>query len=173
MEAIPGLVKLPPNLNLQGLDTASEWKFWKQSFDDYLVTTGQDEAADKVKLSLLRNMMGSVSARIVATLPLSDGDCLIYDSVIKAIDNYANPRTNVVFDRFMFNARKQEEGETFDSFLTDCRSLLKSCQYSDSSGEPLENQLLRDKIVHGVRDKTIQEALLRHDNLSLEKSIKF
>lgn len=168
-----GLVKLPPNLDLQGLNVGNEWTFWKQSFEDFLVTTGQDEAADKVKLSLLRNMMGPEAARIVATFPLSTTDCCIYNKVIEAIDNYAKPRTNVVFDRFLFNKRKQEEGEIFDSFLTDSRRLLKSCQFSDNSGEPIENQLLRDKIVHGVRDKNVQEALLRQDNLSLEKAIKF
>lgn len=168
-----GMVKLPHNLDLQSPNLSSEWKFWKQSFEDYLITTGQDNAADKVRLSLLRNMMGPDAARILSTLPLSEEDSLKYDKVMGAIEDYANPRTNIVFDRFMFNARVQEEGETFDHFLTECRRLLKTCNYSDSKGETIENQLLRDKIVHGVRDKSVQEGLLRQDDLTLDKTIKY
>jgi len=171
--SLQGLVKLPPNLDLQGLNVSMDWKFWKQSFEDFLVTTGQDESSDKVKISLLRNIMGPEAARILSTLPLTVEDTLIYSKVIEAIDNYANPRTNVVFDRYLFNARHQEEAENFDHFFTDCRHFLKACQYNDVSDEPLENQLLRDKIVHGIRNKAVQEALLRQDGLTLEKAVKF
>src|SRR5436190_6107468 len=109
-----GFVKLPPDIDLQGPNVHSEWKFWKTSFEDYLVATGHDQSPDKVKLSLLRNMMGTEAARLVTTLPISEEDSLKYDGVIEAIENFVSPRINVVFERYLFNARVQTEGEAFD-----------------------------------------------------------
>lgn len=52
-----GSVKLPPDFDLQSDNAANNWKFWKTTFMDYLIATRQDETVDKVKLSILRNMM--------------------------------------------------------------------------------------------------------------------
>jgi hypothetical protein len=66
------IVKLPPDLDLQSKTASAEWQFWKASFVNYLISTGQDESNDKVKLSLLCNMMGADSARILATNPMME-----------------------------------------------------------------------------------------------------
>lgn len=63
-----GPVKLQPVFDLQNPNAVTEWKFWKITFQDYLVATGQHEAADQVKLSILRNIKGTDSARTMATL---------------------------------------------------------------------------------------------------------
>lgn len=161
------VVKLPPNLNISNDNAASEWKFWLTNFEDYLIISGKDKHSDLVKLSLLRNMMGPEAARIVSTIP-NIGSEKKYTNVIEAITAHINPRTNVVFERFKFNERKQLEGEPFDSFLTDCRHLIKSCEYKD-----MENELMRDHLVQTIYDKSTQEALLRIDDLTLDKAVKF
>ncbi|KAF2905470.1 hypothetical protein ILUMI_00703 [Ignelater luminosus] len=61
MAVIGGPVKLPPDLDLQSSNAAKEWKFWKSTFEDYLVATGQDEAQDKVKLSILCYLIGQTN----------------------------------------------------------------------------------------------------------------
>ncbi|CAB3229058.1 unnamed protein product [Arctia plantaginis] len=167
-------VKLPPNLNLQSESAASEFKFWLQLFEDYMVAVGKNAAEDKVKLSLLRNMMGPEAARILQTLPIKDENAEKYTNVIDAIKLFVSPQINNSFERFKFNERKQRYGEPFEMFLTNCRELIKTCEYNvTSDSEPLENQILRDKIVHGVYDKAIQENLLRIENLTLEKAIHY
>lgn len=49
--------------------------------------------------------------------------------------------------------------------MTEIKTLSKQCNFGD-----LEESLLRDKIVVGVRDVTIQERLLRIENLTLQKA---
>lgn len=48
-----------------------------------------------------------------------------------------------------------------------------NCNYQNKSNVSIEDQLLRDKIVQGIWDKSIQESLLKIDNLTLEKAANF
>ncbi|CAH0730973.1 unnamed protein product, partial [Brenthis ino] len=165
-------VKLLPNFDLRASGAAAEWQVWRTCFEGYLVSTRQDGASDKIRLALLRNMLGMESARVLLTLRIPTDKAGVYEAVINAIDKYVSPRVNQVFERFKFNDRKQKEGESFDHFLTDLKQLLLNCNFSDKS-EPIEDQLLRDKIVQGVYDKRVQEQLLRLDGMTLEKAANF
>ena len=61
---------------------------------------------------------------------------------------------NVVFERAKFNLRKQEEGETVDTFITSLCQLSEHCAYGN-----LRDELIRDRIVIGVRDKRLSMKL--------------
>lgn len=61
----------------------------------------------------------------------------------------------------------QKEGQLFDSFLTELKKSVKSCEYAN------EEEMVRDKIVLGVSDKAVQERLLREDALDLSKAVKY
>ncbi|KAK9711783.1 hypothetical protein QE152_g25266 [Popillia japonica] len=168
-----GPVKLPPDFDLQRQNAATEWKFWRTFFEDYLTATGQHEAADRVKLSILINIMGTESARIMSTFKIPEEETNNYEYVMNLITKYVNPRVNESFERYNFLKRVQKEGETFEHFLTECKHLVKSCHYNEiDPQESQEDKALRDKIVMGLRDPVIREALLRVDKLTLEKAIQ-
>lgn len=169
-----GPVKLPPDFDLQSQNAAAEWKFWRTSFEDYLVATGQNEAQDSVKLSILRNIIGIDSARIMATFEVPEHERDKYKFVIELIEKYVNPRVNECFERYTFFKRIQKEGESFEHFLTDCKHLVKSCNFNSiDPSQTVEEKALRDKIVIGISDHTTREALLRIDQLTLDKAINF
>ena len=67
----------------------------------------------------------------------------------------------------MFHNRNQQHSETFEQFLTATRVLIKSCNFYDAC----RNSTLRDRIVLGVYDRDVQEALLKQHNISLETTI--
>ncbi|KAL4710104.1 hypothetical protein ACJJTC_016506 [Scirpophaga incertulas] len=79
MESQVSQVKLPPNFDIRAPNAGTEWRLWKLSFEDYLIGMGQEQASDKVKLSLLRNMLGMESTRIILTLPTSVKDACNYE----------------------------------------------------------------------------------------------
>lgn len=94
--------------------------------------------------------------------------------MLAEIEKYVNPRKNECFERYMFSRRTKKEGESFDHFLTECRHLIRS--FNDNSVDPHqtpEEKALRDRIVMGIRDPTTREALLRIDDLSLDKATNF
>lgn len=162
------LIKLPPHFDIRSSPAALDWKLWKCLFQDYLIGSGQDGASDKIKLSLLRNMMGTESAKVLLTFKLKKEESENFYKVIQAIDSYVNPKINEVIERYKFNERKQEEGESFENYFTCLRQLISTCNFQRLDGESIEDQLLRDRIVQGIFDKSVQENLLRRDQLTLD-----
>ena len=52
---------------------------------------------------------------------------------------------NETYERYKFLKRKQKQGESFESFLTDLKNLVSSCGYHIE-----KCKVLRDQIVMGV-----------------------
>lgn len=164
-------VKLPPNFDIRAPSAATKWRFWKCLFEDDLVGRNQDETTDKAKLSLLRNMMGPGSMKVIMSFKMSKDDFKVYGKAVEATDAYVNSKYNEVFERYKFNERRQLDGESFENYYTCLRQLISNCDY-DTSNEPLEDQLLRDRIVQGVQEKSLQESLLRMEAFTLDKVAK-
>ena len=62
--------------------------------------------------------------------------------------------------------RRQEEGESVDSFITSLYRLAEHCNYRD-----LHNEMIRDRIVVGLRDAALSERLQTDSELTLDKAI--
>ena len=73
-------------------------------------------------------------------------------SVTDKFKNYFVVRRNVIFERSKFNMRKQEEGESVDTFITALHTLAERCNYGQ-----LKDDLIRDRIVVGLRDAKVAE----------------
>ena len=65
-----------------------------------------------------------------------------------------------------FNSCKQEEGEPVDSFITDLHALAEHCEYKD-----LHDEMIRDRIVVGLRDASLSEKLQLDSKLTLETAV--
>ncbi|UYV66867.1 K02A2.6-like, partial [Cordylochernes scorpioides] len=89
------------------------------------------------------------------------------DSVLKAFDSHFCVRKNIIYERAKFNSRIQEDREPVDEFITSLYKLADSCEF-----EGLHEQLIRDRIVVGVRDKSLSERMQLDSELTLEKAVK-
>ncbi|XP_072395253.1 uncharacterized protein [Diabrotica undecimpunctata] len=88
----------------------------------------------------------------------------LYDTVLGELENYFTPKKNVIYERFLFYNRKQEEGELFDTDLTDLRKLAKNCEFGD-----VLDSMIRDRLVLGTINKDLQEKMLQNHELTLQK----
>ena len=70
-------------------------------------------------------------------------------------------------ERHTFNLRQQEDGESFDDFMTDVKTLSKNCKFCDTC----YNGLLRDRLVGGIASNSTKKKLLSEKDLTLEKTI--
>lgn len=68
--------------------------------------------------------------------------------------------------RARFNQRTQQVKETVDSFVTALYALAENCNYG-----ALHDELIRDRLVGGLRDVSLAERLQMDKNLTLEKAV--
>ncbi|KAE8745523.1 hypothetical protein FOCC_FOCC007784 [Frankliniella occidentalis] len=126
--------------------------------------TKQMNDKDEGKIATLLNVAGNeaILKQDKILKGLSEEDQKDYGKVVGALKKYCDSlyEYNETYERFIFSRRDQEEGESFDSFYQAIQELVVSCNYPDQSKQ------LRDRIVQGTRDKSLQEALLRIKNLT-------
>ena len=61
---------------------------------------------------------------------------------------------NVIFERATFKRRSKGPGESVEHFITSLYNLADSCEYGNLQGE-----MNRDRIVVGIRDRSLSERL--------------
>ena len=66
---------------------------------------------------------------------------------------------NDIYQRFLFNTRRQNVGETLEAFADSLKILSKSCNYD--ADEELINSLIRDRFIAGIREAQIQSEIIR------------
>ena len=86
--------------------------------------------------------------------------------VLQKFGDYCKPRKNVPFDRYRFNRRAQEPGESYDQYRTALRKIAETCEFRSITPD----EVLRDRLVFGIRDSRARERLLRENNLTLART---
>lgn len=89
--------------------------------------------------------------------------CEKYDDVIRILDGHFLPKKNIIFERYKFNLREQKGNEDIKEFIQELYKLSEGCEYGK-----LREELIRDRLIVGMRDKKTSERLLLSPNLSLE-----
>ena len=143
-----------------------EWTRWKRRFDRYRVVSGLNAKEDAAQINTLIYCMGDDAEDILASFNLSEDDAKKYGTVETKFNDHFNPRKNVIFERAKFNSRKQEEGEPVDAFITALYKLAEHCNYGD-----LRNEMIRDRIVVGIRDARLSERLQLDHKLTLDDAV--
>ncbi|UYV66874.1 K02A2.6-like [Cordylochernes scorpioides] len=148
--------------------TPNEWPKWKKRFERYLVVSGMKKKEEADKIDLFMYLMGDRADDIFRTFKFEkEEEATKIDSVLKAFDSHFCVRKNIIYERAKFNSRIQEDREPVDEFITSLYKLADSCEF-----EGLHEQLIRDRIVVGVRDKALSERMQLDSELTLEKAVK-
>ena len=92
--------------------------------------------------------------------------CLIIEAVMKKFEEYCSPRKNITYERYIFNSRNQGDNESIDLYVTNLRLKARTCEFG-----PLTDELIRDKIMCGIKSDQVRGRLLREPDLSLQKAI--
>ena len=110
--------------------------------------------------------MGDEADEILRSFPLSEENKKQYMPVIEQFDKHFIKRRNVIYERARFNMRRQEEGEPVDTFITSLYALAEHCNFGS-----LHDELIRDRIVVGIRNAALSEKLQLNSELTLESAI--
>ena len=127
------------------------------------VASGLARREGDVQVNTLIYAMGDQADDILISFTLSDEDRKSYATVKSKFDNHFIQRRNVIFERAKFNRRRQEENEPVEVFITALYSLAEHCGYGD-----LHDEMIRDRIVVGIRNSSLSEKLQPDAGLTLE-----
>ena len=72
----------------------------------------------------------------------------------------------MIGQRFIFHQRTQKPGEPITQFLMELRRLARTCEF----GQFLE-EALRDRLVYGLNNSSIQKKLLNEKDLTLQRTV--
>lgn len=159
----------PPELNMEGgpVSRADAWRRWRQQFLLFIKASGVDSENSAVQASLLINLIGPEGFDVYQTFTFTkDTDKDDVNEVLKKFDSYFGTKENITLLRYKFFTRNQEEGESIQQYVTALRLISKKCAFLS-----LEEDLIKDRIVCGVRSATVRDRLLRHEDLTLEKAM--
>lgn len=135
------------------------WRFWKQDFEDYLEAIKYSDEGETTKTALFRHVCGEELKKQLRAFDLKPAvgtEQVSLQQILEEFDKYFLDYQNEVYASFKFLEIKQERGETFSNFYSRLRSAVVECSYGTS-----QDRMLRDKIIHGLLDKPLQERLLR------------
>jgi hypothetical protein len=161
--------QLPPPKSLSFAGNASEnFKSFKQCFEIYMIAAGLDKKDDAVKANILLHVLGEEALGVYNGFIWGENeDKLKSTDIFKRLEEYCTPRTNVALERHKFYSRVQNAGESFDSFFTAVCNLSSTCAFGT-----LKDEMLRDRLVCGIRAESVRLRLLRTDDLTLLKCVQ-
>lgn len=157
----------PSELKLNG-DNAAEWKFFIQKFEIYMKATKAEEESEEYKAAVLLNCIGDKALKIYNTFEFEESKkTQKFASIVKKFESHFVPAINVTYERYLFFTREMKENESVDEYVTQLKHLSLNCEF-----DKLNDSLIKDRLILGVKEKNVKDRLLRTKNLDLIKAIE-
>ena len=137
------------------------WPKWLRHFEHYRLVSGLQNKSNQEQVGTFLYAMGDCADDIVKMLSINETTAS-FDEVKTALNGYFAARRNVIVERARFNRRRQNPGESVDTFIQDLYRLAENCEYGT-----LKDELIRDRIIVGVLDDTLSDRLQAKSDLTL------
>ena len=167
-------VPQPPPLELADAENLSTtWRTWKRRWDAFAAVSelnaNQD---DEYKTGMLVSVADDETLKVIDSLPyVASGDRKKIDKIIELLEKHCLQDVNILFERHRFYRRVQKDGESIDKFARELRMLARTCEFTED-GKDFTEQMVRDRLVCGVSENSVQQKLLAKDNPTLSACIK-
>ena len=157
----------PPPLEIHDGNIAEKWKKFRLAWSNYSLATELNKRSEAIQVATLLTVIGEEARDVYSTFECSDEENKSkIEPVLQQFADYCQPRKNVPFERYRFNKRAQEAGESYDQYKTALRKLAEGCEFHTITPE----EILRDRLIFGIRDVKVRERLLSEWQLTLKKT---
>ena len=160
---LPGVTP-PAPLTFSMSNKGESWKLWRQQWKNYVTLSKLETASREEQVAMFQSRLSLEALKMYNQLSLPDHPTLT--DIIEKMDEELISEINETYERYCFNMRSQQPDEPFDAFVADLKELSKTCGFKD-----LNDSLIRDRIVMGIRSKETQKQLLAMKKLTLADSI--
>ena len=144
---------------------SEDWISYTERLELYFVANGIKDATKR--RAILLSVCGSSTYQLIRDLlsPTKPTE-KTFAELVTLVKEHQQPAPSFIVQRYTFNTRVQQPGETISAFIAQLRKIAQHCQY----GTTLED-MLRDRLVCGCRDKRLQHKLLADPTLAFDKAL--
>ena len=145
---------------------SEDWTAYCERLEQYFLANDVADA-DKQRAILL-SVCGAETYQLIRNLvaPGKPTDKTFAD-LVKLVQEHHTPPPSEIVQRFKFNSRSQRDGESVAEFVSELRRLSEHCKF-----EGTLDDMLRDRLVCGIRDVRTQRRLLAESDLKLKKAFE-
>ena len=143
-----------------------EWSRWLRHFERFRLVSDLASKLEEVQVSTFIYSMGDKAEDLLESFTFKDEEAKKYASVKAKFKEYFQKRRNTIYERAKFNRRIQGDDKTVDEFIVDLYRLAHHCDYG-----ALHDELVRDHIVVGIRDRKVSERLQMEATLTLDAEV--
>ncbi|UYV81377.1 hypothetical protein LAZ67_20000992 [Cordylochernes scorpioides] len=93
-------------------------------------------------------------------------DQVPFDKLCMILLKHFNPKTNIIYERFIFQKMDQKSGETISKYMIRLKEQAQRCNFGDFLQESL-----RDRFVAGIIDTSTQKKLLQEEKLTFDGAL--
>ncbi|KAJ8885351.1 hypothetical protein PR048_011548 [Dryococelus australis] len=115
------------HLSLSENDMLVVWKSLIQQFEWYAIETNLENKTLAVQLATFMIAIGPDAANIFNMFSLSEAKSKNLNVIKTKFNAYFAPKTNIMYERYLFNKITQAEGQPFNDFLTSLVNQGKNC----------------------------------------------
>ena len=154
----------PSKLDMKG-NVATNWKKFKRVWENYEIVSRLKTKENEIRTATFLTCIDAEALEMYDGLKFdNDADKTKLEVVLQKFETFCIGETNETYERYKFNKRDQEQSETIDTYVASIRTLSKTCNYGE-----IEESLIRDRIVIGIKDNTTRKKLLQDHKLTLKK----
>ena len=143
--------------SLQSMIT--NWKSWRKEFQTFMIAAELNAKPELTKVSIFLNLIGHQGNELYESFVWGTAEEKTLEAVLKKFEDHMAHNDNVTVNRYAFWSHNQEEGQSLDDYIKELTLLRHQCRFQDDNN--INDSLLRDRIIYGIRDKSLQEKLLR------------
>jgi hypothetical protein len=145
-------------------DGIEDWPTYVERIEQYFKA---NDVSDDKRVASLLSLIGSRTYGLLRSLTAPEKPSeKTYQEIVDTLSRHLAPKPLIIAERFRFHKREQRDGETISAFVAEIRKLSQHCEF----GAALD-LTLRDRLVCGLRNESVQKRLLSEADLTFRRAI--
>ena len=145
-------------LDFEAQNLYAQWENFKSQFRVFVLAKGINEKTEDVQIANLLMKLGPESVPVYDQFTWESAETKTLQKVLDKFDLHFRPVKNLIFERLRFNQIVQLPGQSIHDFITALQTQAESCEYGT-----MKSDLIRDRIVVGVREPRLRQYLVNLD----------
>eukprot|EP00118_Oscarella_pearsei_P023850 m.291111 g.291111 ORF g.291111 m.291111 type:complete len:232 (+) comp40724_c2_seq1:1251-1946(+) len=159
----------PAPLNLEDpVHRGENWKKFERDWKFFALATKLAKEDNDVRCATLLNVIGDDGLDLYETFAFeNDDDKDDIKKILEKFRNFCVPTLDPTFEKYVFNSRDQQEGESLNAYIIAVTKLARTCDFADAKDDHI-----RDRLVQGIRSSSLRQKLFDKSPMNLEKCLK-